>query len=280
MSASFHLPNPLLSLAALADDTNCELGTGVLLMNAWSPERLAYEATVVDGISGGRLTIGIAPGAATLRPRMVGEPALKAAQIEHFLDSLRKLWAESVVPPPLRSGGPQLVLGGRTARAARRAALMADGYYASTTHGFDSIRSLALTYNAERGSSKPPGRIVVNRLCVVSSTDEAAREMGRSIMQPVIERYSRKGSLHLGADSALLSAEQVFDQLCLAGSPQTVVERIRAYADIGVTDLALRIAPVQAPLAVVRHIVTTLGDDVLPAVAELPDPSLPLEEPV
>src|SRR6476659_1217323 len=57
--APFHLPSPLITLTHLATRTTLGLGTGVLLLRAYDPRKLAYEAALVDQLTDGRLTLGI-----------------------------------------------------------------------------------------------------------------------------------------------------------------------------------------------------------------------------
>src|SRR2546430_400022 len=51
-SGRFHLPSPLLVLAALAPQTKMTLGTGVILLPMCHPLTLAYDAAVLDQLSG------------------------------------------------------------------------------------------------------------------------------------------------------------------------------------------------------------------------------------
>src|SRR5690242_18358984 len=59
---AFHLPNALLVLASLAQRTRLRLCTGVALLPAYSPRRLALDAAELDQLSGGRLILGIGLG--------------------------------------------------------------------------------------------------------------------------------------------------------------------------------------------------------------------------
>jgi len=49
-------------LAALVSLTRLRLGTGVLLLPAWAPLNLAYQAAALDQLSRGRLTLGVGSG--------------------------------------------------------------------------------------------------------------------------------------------------------------------------------------------------------------------------
>src|SRR4051794_41921346 len=54
----FHLPSPLLAMAALAPHTSMALGTGGLLLPLWNPITLAYEGAGLDQLCGGGLGVG------------------------------------------------------------------------------------------------------------------------------------------------------------------------------------------------------------------------------
>src|SRR5690348_14951046 len=56
----FHLPSPLMILAALAARTTLRLGTGVTLQPGWQLLNLAYDGAILDQLSGGRFFLGIA----------------------------------------------------------------------------------------------------------------------------------------------------------------------------------------------------------------------------
>src|SRR5690606_34174601 len=63
----FHAPNALMLLAAIARETTVPtLATGALLLAAWDPVRLAYDAALVDQLSGGRLVLGVGLGSRPL----------------------------------------------------------------------------------------------------------------------------------------------------------------------------------------------------------------------
>src|SRR5581483_7713166 len=88
-----HLPSPLLALAALARGTTLRLGTGVILLPAWNPLRLAYDCAVLDQISGGRLFLGVGLGNPAVARRFGRDPAQLGAYMDDALAALRALWA-------------------------------------------------------------------------------------------------------------------------------------------------------------------------------------------
>src|SRR5687767_10901136 len=57
-----HVASPLLALTFLAPQTSMKLATGVVLVPAWSPLRLAYDSAILDQLSGGRFALGVGLG--------------------------------------------------------------------------------------------------------------------------------------------------------------------------------------------------------------------------
>src|SRR5919199_5850512 len=90
---AFHLPNPLLVLATLAQRTSLRLCTGIALLPAWPVSRLALDAAELDQLSGGRLILGVGLGSPALQSRggwpadAIGEAA------DETLEALRRLWS-------------------------------------------------------------------------------------------------------------------------------------------------------------------------------------------
>ncbi len=127
----------MVTLAAVAAVTSrIRLITSVLLAPLRDTAWLAKEAASLDAISGGRLVLGLGVGAR--------EDDLLAAQAplrgrgKHFEEqrrTLKRLWSgESlsdpvgpIGPPPVRPGGPEIVIGGYAPAAVNRVR-WADGY--------------------------------------------------------------------------------------------------------------------------------------------------------
>ncbi|WP_051570801.1 LLM class flavin-dependent oxidoreductase [Cryptosporangium arvum] len=230
----FHLPSALLVLAHLAARTSLRLGTGVLLLRAYDPLRLAYETALLDQLSGGRLTVGIGLGPADLRTRFGTSTRPDAA-----LETLRKAWNE-VAPAPV--SGPRLLVGGGAEVAVRRAATYGDGYYAATNY---TDRLLARQASAYR-ELVPGGKVVANRLCLVHPDGSRARELAEQYFAPVAGYYSSRGLWEsVPGDPAAPST--------LVGTPAEVGAALRGYAEAGVTTVNLRVKPFGTPPDVARR---------------------------
>jgi alkanesulfonate monooxygenase SsuD/methylene tetrahydromethanopterin reductase-like flavin-dependent oxidoreductase (luciferase family) len=123
----------LTSLAAAAAVTErIRLTTDILLLPLHSNLALfAKQAATLDSIAGGgRLVLGLAPGAREDDFEVSGVHFRRRGKIfERQLQELTKIWAGDEVGPPLLSGDrPKLLIGGYTEIAHRRAAKYADGW--------------------------------------------------------------------------------------------------------------------------------------------------------
>jgi alkanesulfonate monooxygenase SsuD/methylene tetrahydromethanopterin reductase-like flavin-dependent oxidoreductase (luciferase family) len=283
-SGGFHLPAPLLALAALAPRTPLKLGTGVTLLPAWSPLRLAYDTAVLDQLSGGRLVLGVGGGTAPFWARFGVDAATVGDRMDEMLAALRALWAgepgyrgqvvtieQGIGPLPLQPGGPPIWVGGLAPRAARRAARYGDAWTASTSYRLTDVRTQVARYHkALAAEGKEPGAALAgaNRLTFLAATPEQARAQGQPYVERVLKMYAGHGGLRdaagtvLAPDAPLLEAAGA--EVCLVGSPETVGARIEEYARAGLTHLQMRVAPGGMPPELVAQTITLAGEQVLP----------------
>jgi len=286
----FHLPSPLLALAALAPRTRLGLGTGVTLLPMWPPLRLAYDAAVLDQLCGGRLVLGLGLGAPPTWARFGVPREGLADRIDETLALLRALWSGAngyhgkvlsveggIAPRPIQPGGPPLWVGGLVARSARRAARYGDGWYASSNYRFVEIERQAARYRAAlaaEGKDPATAIVSVNRLCFLAPTPEQARRQGGEYVERVLRRYAAGAGLRGPNDEALRPdqplLEIVADQHCLVGSPETVAARLADYARVGVTHVQLRVAPGDMPADLVAQSITLAGERLIPRLAAAP----------
>jgi alkanesulfonate monooxygenase SsuD/methylene tetrahydromethanopterin reductase-like flavin-dependent oxidoreductase (luciferase family) len=123
----------LIVLAAAAAVTErVELVTDVLIAPLRSNTALlAKQAATLDSLSGGRLTLGLAPGGRKDDFEASGVDFSRRGRIfEQQLDEMNAVWrGEGGIGPAPRPGGrPGLLIGGSADAAYRRAAKYADGW--------------------------------------------------------------------------------------------------------------------------------------------------------
>jgi probable F420-dependent oxidoreductase len=172
-SSDGYLPSLLPMLAAFAAVTErIELGTGVVLTPLHDPLRLAEDAAVVDQLSAGRLLLGLGNGSREEEFRMFGlTTSERGLRTEETIEVLRRAWSGrrfsfaggtlrydrvKVTPPPARTDGPPILLGGYARRAVERAGRLGDGYITDET-GPDELReNVGLIDRAALGVGRDP----------------------------------------------------------------------------------------------------------------------------
>lgn len=141
------LTDPLVALAAAAGRTRrLQLATGIFVLPLRHPLAVARATLTLQELADGRLLFGAGLGWLREEFEALGVPfADRAARFEEGLDILRKAWAGGVfehhggvydfgpVELTVEPARIPLVLGGNTEPALRRAALRADGWFASGT---------------------------------------------------------------------------------------------------------------------------------------------------
>jgi alkanesulfonate monooxygenase SsuD/methylene tetrahydromethanopterin reductase-like flavin-dependent oxidoreductase (luciferase family) len=131
---------PLAVLAIAAGATRrIRLMTSVVIGPTRETTLLARQAATIDLLSAGRFTLGVGIGVRKNDYLATGfEFHRRGRRVDEQLPILRRLWAGQslsdeagpIGPPPARSGGPELLIGGYVPAVARRIAAWGDGYMA------------------------------------------------------------------------------------------------------------------------------------------------------
>ena len=173
---------PVTALAYLAGVTDSILlGTGIVILPQRHPVVLAKQASAIDNLSAGRLLLGL--GAGYLEPELTAAGvtlAERGARTDEYLAAMRTLWSEDPAsfdgryvsfsevasyPRPVRPGGPQVIIGGHSAAAHRRAVTRGHGWFGfmldidATATQLDSLRRCAADH--ERPGDLGPLEITV-----------------------------------------------------------------------------------------------------------------------
>jgi alkanesulfonate monooxygenase SsuD/methylene tetrahydromethanopterin reductase-like flavin-dependent oxidoreductase (luciferase family) len=144
---------PLITLAGIAGVTErIGLATTILQLPPRNEVLVAKQAAVVDQLSGGRLTLGIAQGGREDDYELFGASWKgRSARFEEQVGRIREIWANArrsdrdtgvLGPAPVQEPGPPILAGASTPSAIERAAWVADGFLFGTA-GSDAMRERA-----------------------------------------------------------------------------------------------------------------------------------------
>ena len=212
--------------AAAAVTSRVELISGVLLATTWPGPLLAKELAGIDGVSGGRLTVGIGVGQ---RPDdFIAEgygPKGRGARMDRDLETYRDIWRGEPVGggpnPAVPSGTRQipLLFGGFAPAVMDRMARWGEGYVAGSV----PAPMAAPAFDAARDAWRRAGREGAPRLVALVYFALADGDKGR---ENVYDYYSVTPEFAAVATGGLCD------------SPTKVKEAISSFADIGVDEIS------------------------------------------
>ena len=291
-------PNPFTLLTDWANRTNTiRLGVAVAVAPYWHPIRLAGEAAMTDLYSDGRLELGIARGAFPYEFDRMAEGMAPDEARSHLFESLpllRKLWTGDVshegkhwrfpkatsVPKPLQQPGPPIWVAARDP-ASFDYALKHDINIMSTplAKPFAEVENLAgklaTALEENPGASRP--RWMVARTSGVADTEELADDLidasilfGRrfeglfSTTGHVENGFPQVEAVEAGAIGG--HTRDAVREAMIVGTPDSVIEQLRAYADVGV-DLYCYVANYDDDLRRTRRSLELFVERVMPAFA-------------
>jgi alkanesulfonate monooxygenase SsuD/methylene tetrahydromethanopterin reductase-like flavin-dependent oxidoreductase (luciferase family) len=147
-----YLPSALPFAAAIAARTSTiAIAINALVAPFYDPLRLAEDIAVIDQLSRGRLSVTLGAGYVAEEFAMFDVALNERAKLmTETVETLRAAWTGEpfafrgrmvrVTPTPFRDGGPQIVMGGSSEPAARRAARIGDGFIPSVPEVYEFYR--------------------------------------------------------------------------------------------------------------------------------------------
>lgn len=267
-------------MAALANETeNVTIGAGVWLLPLHNPVHVAELAATIDVMSDGRFQLGCGLGYRDAEFDAFGID--KSDRVGRLIDGvrlIRRLWTEdnvtfdgdyisvsdvTVNPKPAQSPHPPVLVGGYVDAAAKRAANIANSWmYGNLQDKAELERQFALydEYVAEAGREdetfSPP---VIREAFVLPDGDEAFDTV-QPYLKSKFESYAGWGLDGVDFDDFREAAEDRF----LIGSPESVLEDLEEYAEIGVDHVVLRVQYPGMDAATTRECLETMSDEVIP----------------
>ena len=255
-------PSPLVVLAGFATRTSrLTLGTDILVAAFHNPVRLAEDAAVLDVMSSGRFTLGIAIGYKPDEFSLYGvELEKRGARFEEQLAIIKGLWTQERIsfkgayytvdgrlePKPVTKPHPPIWIGGWGDITLRRAATLADNWIPGPTA--DLKRLLAgkkrfLDNRRAAGRSQPITEWPLTRDLIIADTDRKARELAEAHIMIAYRKEYAGGWRHPFIDASIATdLDRLMEDRFIIGGPDQCFRKIRRFVEeYGMTHLICRI---------------------------------------
>jgi alkanesulfonate monooxygenase SsuD/methylene tetrahydromethanopterin reductase-like flavin-dependent oxidoreductase (luciferase family) len=255
-----YCPSLLPVLAAIAQrTTTIRLLSCALLAPLRNPLRLAEEIAVLDHLSRGRLTLMLGYGYRSEEFEGFGlSKQGRGSRFSEIIEILRLAFGEQafsfsgkyynydhvpVYPKPLQHPNPPLWLagGGQTATARRAGRLGISYCVAAVSQPFARVKELIDEYHDAAAEAKvAPGQIAVaTDVAIAETSDEVDRIVKEDLLPVYAEQLVSFGFIRdeLGNPVTEIPPEhpifQVLMDSFVLGTPDEVIERIKAFRDLG-----------------------------------------------
>jgi len=279
-------PSPLTILAGFASRTSkVMLGTDILVSAFYHPVRLAEDVALLDVMSKGRMTLGIAIGYKPDEFALYGVDLEKrGARFEEQLAIVKGLWTEERVtfkgryytvegrlePKPITRPHPPIWIGGWGDLTLRRAATLADNWIPGPTA--DLRRLLAgkksfLDNRAAAGKSAAPADWPLTRDVIIADTDRQARQLAEEHIMVAYRREYAGGWRHPFIDASIATdLDKLMEDRFLVGGPDEVVPKVRRFVEqYGMTHLICRLFFPGMPHRHIMRELELIAREVMPA---------------
>ena len=235
MAPDQRLLDPIVALTFLAaHTTRIRLATGVVILPQRQALVLAKQLASLDVLSKGRLIFGLGVGWCEPEMRSVGAPFAERGRVaDDYLAAMRAVWIQpkpsyrgpyvsfdgvQAMPRPVQTPTPEIVVGGRTTPAFRRAVTQGHGWYgfgldvSETQKLMDGLREAGKKHSRPAGlgrleiSVTPPGYDVPDK---ATRDAYAAAGVDRLILRPrpdmdadALERFALETGRAVGLKAA------------------------------------------------------------------------------
>jgi len=271
---SAQLPNfyeCLTTLATIAGRTKTvKLGIAVVILPLRNPVVFAKQTSVIDVLSGGRLLVGVAPGAPKITEKefeAVGVDYHKRGKItDDYIQAVRKLWTDplptykgkfisfnevQMFPKPIQKPHPPILIGG----------------------GERGLSDIALNRVVNGGNGWIPAYLTdVELEKGVKQLYEGVRKAGRSAEKFIVglEMFtglaqsddSAKSSFSATLTKNFVSVEEGVRR-SLVGTAETITKRMEGYANAGLDYVELKF--MYSTIPEFHRSMETFAKDVLPS---------------
>ena len=250
----------------------------------YHPARLAEDVALLDIMSNGRFTLGIAIGYKPDEFALYGVDLEKrGARFEEQLAIMKGLWTQERVafrgtyytlegrlePKPVTKPHPPVWIGGWGDITLRRAATLADNWIPGPTA--DLQRLLAGKHQfleRRRAAGRPaPTEWPLTRDVIIADTDKRARELAEEHIMVAYRREYAGGWRHPFIDASIATdLDRLMEDRFIIGGPEQCVARIRTFVErYGMTHLICRTFFPGMPHAHILRELELIAREVMPA---------------
>ena len=284
--ANHYWPSPLVVLGGFATRTSrLTLGTDILVAAFHNPVRLAEDAALLDVMSGGRFTMGIAIGYKPDEFSLYGVPLEKrGARFEEQLAIVKALWTQDRVsfkgtyytvdgrlePKPVAKPHPPIWIGGWGDITLKRAATLADNWIPGPTADLKRLldgKRRFLENRRSAGRIEPIAEWPLTRDVIIADTDKKARELAEEHIIVAYRREYAGGWRHPFIDASVATdLDGLMKDRFIIGGPDQCIQAIRRFVEeYGMTHLICRTFFPGMPHAHIMRALELLAREVAPA---------------
>jgi len=284
--ANHYWPSPLTVLAGFATRTSrVTLGTDIAVGAFHHPVRLAEDVAMLDVMSGGRVTLGVAIGYKPDEFALYGVPLEKrGARFEEQVAIMKGLWTGERVsfkgayytvegrlePAPVQKPHPPLWIGGWGDITLRRAATLADNWIPGPTADLTRLlqgKKQFLANRAAAGRAQAITEWPLTRDVIIADTDQEARALAEAHIMVAYRREYAGGWRHPFIDASIATdLDKLMEDRFIIGGPDQCIAKIRRFvAAYGMTHLICRTFFPGMPHAHIMRELELLAKEVMPA---------------
>jgi alkanesulfonate monooxygenase SsuD/methylene tetrahydromethanopterin reductase-like flavin-dependent oxidoreductase (luciferase family) len=278
-------PSPLPVLAGFATRTSrVMLGTDILVAAFYHPVRLAEDLTLLDIMSSGRITCGIAIGYKPDEFALYGaELEKRGARFEEQLAIMKGLWTQErlsfkgryytvdgrLEPRPVTRPHPPVWIGGWGDMTLERAATLADNWIPGPTADLQRLLAgkRAVVAHRQAAGLPPITEWPVTRDLIIADTDARARELAEEHIMVAYRKEYAGGWRHPFIDASIATdLDRLMADRFIIGGPEQCIAQIRRFVEqYGMTHLICRTFFPGMPHAHIMRELELLAREVMPA---------------
>jgi alkanesulfonate monooxygenase SsuD/methylene tetrahydromethanopterin reductase-like flavin-dependent oxidoreductase (luciferase family) len=279
-------PSPLQALGGFATRTSrLMLGTDIIVAAFYHPVRLAEDVALLDVMTQGRITLGIALGYKPDEFALYGTALeRRGARFEEQLAIMKALWTGEPVdfkgafytvagrlePRPVTKPHPLVWIGGWGELTLRRAATLADNWIPGPTA--DLARLVAgkrqfLDNRRAAGRTAPVTEWPLTRDVIVADTDAEARRLAEAHIMIAYRKEYAGGWRHPFIDAgSATDLDRLMADRFIIGGPEECIRQIRRFVEhYGMTHLICRLFFPGMPHRHILRELVLLAREVMPA---------------